>query len=624
MHSNPLIQVLVYLGAMLVSVPIAKRLGLGAVLGYLIAGALLGPHVLGWIADSTQDASHLSEFGVIMMLFLIGLELKPSLLWKMRGPIFGLGSLQVVGVTAAFAAVGVLTGTEFNTSLAVGLVLASSSTAIVLQTLQEKGLLKTTGGDASFSVLLFQDIAVIPILALLPLLGEAGAREASGPAWLGALKVLGAVGAVIAAGRFLIRPAFRMIAAAHLRELFTAMALFLVLAITALMNAVDLSPALGAFLAGVVLADSEYRHQLETDIQPFKGLLLGVFFISVGAQIDFVLVTRQPSWILMAVLGIVAIKGVVHVIIGTAWKLPKPDRWLFTLALAQGGEFAFVLISYARGYSLWNPEVGQLMTASVALSMAFAPPLITAYVRLIQPRYLRGTTEEREADVVDERENPVIIAGVGRFGQTVARLLKSSGFRVTVLDADAEQIEVIRRFGLKAFYGDASRMDILEAAGIAHAKVMILAIDDHEKTLEIAAEIRKHYPRLPVLARAYDRIHAYKLLNLGVSQIAIETSGSALALGTEALRHLGMAQHQATRTAQIFRRHNDQSIQALSKVYNESDESTFMSHARSWLDALEKLFQTDAKDDFSHEIGRGWESPPRAHKELPPDVQAGA
>ncbi len=595
MGGSPLIQTTLYLTAMVITVPLAKRWGIGAVLSYLIAGALLGPHALGWLSEERDSALHLAEFGVIMMLFLIGLELRPALLWKMRGPIFGMGALQMAATTLGVLGACLALGASWQVSVAAGLILALSSTAIVLQTLQEKGLLKTTGGENTFSVLLFQDIAVIPILALLPFLATTSAPASPLhriPGWMQAIQTLGAVALVISSGRFLIRPLFRWVAGTRLRELSTAMALLLVLATTLLMNAVGLSPALGAFLAGVVLAESEYRHQLEADIEPFKGLLLGVFFISIGAGIDFHLIAAQPLQITLATLAFVGLKWLVLWVIASTGKLTRPDRLLFAFSLAQGGEFAFVLLNFSQEHAIFDPQTSRFLTAVVALSMAAAPLLIQACTRWLLPSF-SALPEKREPDRIDERDNPVIIAGFGRFGQTVARLLRASGFKATVLDYDAEQVEVLRRFGMKSFYGDASNMDLLEAAGIARARILILAIDDAEKTLEIIQSVQTLYPKLKILARAYDRIHAYKMIHLGVNQVYIETSGSALQLGVDALTALGLSADQSLRLGQIFRKMNEKSIQELARVYHEADENTFIAHSKEWLSALEKLLQAD-------------------------------
>jgi monovalent cation:proton antiporter-2 (CPA2) family protein len=616
--TDPLTLAALYLLAMVVAAPIARRLGLGTVLGYLLAGMALGPSLLGILGKQANDILHFAEFGVTMMLFLIGLELRPTLLWKMKGPIFGLGGAQVLGTTAVIFLLSLTFGNTWKVSLAAGMILCLSSTAIVLQTLQEKGALKTTGGETAFSVLLFQDIAVIPMLAIFPFLAshenflEISQLGSEVPAWIQAAKVLGAVVSVILIGRYLIHPIFHLISNSRLRELFTAMALLLILGTNLLMTAVGLSPALGAFLAGVVLAESEFRHQLETDIEPFKGLLLGVFFISVGAGIDFSVVAQYPSWVVAALLTLLLVKWLVLIALGKVGRLSRPDRLMFAFSLAQGGEFAFVLLNIAEKRAVFPMAFAQALTAAVALSMFFAPILIQLYFKIIQPRFATHTPERPPDEIAPtERGNPVIIAGFGRFGQMVTRLLRSAGFRTTVLDYDADQIDVIRRIGMKGFYGDASHMDLLRSAGAEQAKLLILAIDDREKTLEIIDAVKSQFPNLLILARAYDRIHAYEMIHRGISYPYIETSGSALNLGTDALRVLGVPAKQAVRIAQIFKRHNDESIQALAKVYHEADESTFVFHARNWITALEGTLKADTSQ-VHLEAESAWESAPRS------------
>ena len=600
-----LLQTVLYLAAMVVTVPIARKLGLGAVLGYLIAGALLGPFGLKWLGaqgGGHDGAVHVAEFGVIFMLFLIGLELRPAVLWRLRGSIFGLGGFQVLATTGVIGATAVLAGYPARTGTAIGLILAMSSTAIVLQSLQERGLSKRTGGEAAFAVLLFQDISVVPVLAVLPFLAVsqfgAVSTASSGSAWMQLLKIVGAVCVVIAAGRYLLRPIFRAVAASRLRELFTAVALLLVLSTTLLMQAAGLSPALGAFLAGVVLADSEYRHQLEVDIEPFKGLLLGVFFISVGSGIDFAQVARDPGLTALLVLGLVLVKGLVLLGLGRVFKIALPDRLLLAFALAQGGEFAFVLLGVSRVEGVLPGEMAQLLTAVVAMSMALAPLLIGFYAHQVAPRLCDEAARQkkkRQADRIEGQNGQVIIAGIGRFGQTLSRMLRASGYEVTVLDFDADQVDLIRRFGSKAFFGDASSLDLLHSAGAERAKILAIAIDDYEATLRMAEEVPKRFPNLRILARAYDRVHAYKLIHRGVPDVYIETSGSALTMATDALVALGVSPIQAARTATLFKQNNDHSIQELARVYHESDEAAFVNQARGWLEQFEKMLQDDIR-----------------------------
>ena len=451
-------QAFIYLLAAVISVPLAKRLGLGSVLGYLFAGVVIGPFCFGLVQTEGQDVMHVAEFGVVMMLFVIGLELRPAILWHMRGPILGLGGAQVLGTAAAISGLALLLHVPWQSAIAVGFILAMSSTAIVLQLLNEKNLMKTAGGKASFAVLLFQDIAVLPILALLPLLAtvtptgdnhSAVSPLGDLPGWQHTLVVLAAIAAVILAGRFLLRPFFRYIAATHLREMFTVTALLLVVGIALLMERVGLSPALGAFLAGVVLAESEYRQQLETDIEPFKGLLLGLFFISVGAGINFALIARSPGIVASLVVAILVVKFLVLLAVSRYSRLEPTQRYLFAFALAQGGEFAFVLCSFATQNGVLTSDMANLLVVTVALTMAAAPVLMTINERLVQPRFA-SVLPEREPDEIDERDNPVVVAGVGRFGHIVARLLRLNGYGTTVLDHDAEQVETLGRFGIKS------------------------------------------------------------------------------------------------------------------------------------------------------------------------------
>jgi monovalent cation:proton antiporter-2 (CPA2) family protein len=596
--SGGLYQAFIYLLAAIVAVPLAKRLGLGSVIGYLLAGAVIGPSALGFV-DGGGDVMHFAEYGVVMMLFVIGLELRPALLWQLRKPILGLGGLQVLGSALVLGLVALWAGLSWKASLAVGLILAMSSTAIVLQSLGERGLMKTPAGESSFAVLLFQDIAVIPILALMPLLAtDLGAVKThheglitSLPGWQQALVVVAAVIAIVFAGRFLLRPFFRYIAGTRLREMFTATALFIVLAIALLMQKLGLSPALGTFVAGVVLAESEYRVQLETDIEPFKGLLLGLFFISVGASIDFSLIAQRPATIALIVLGLLTLKFLVLLGLGRLFQLRAGEGMIFAFALAQGGEFAFVLFSFATQNAVLPSDVANLLVASVALSMAAAPLLLTIEEKLVRPIFQKCPKPERDADEIDEHDNPVILAGFGRFGHIVGRLLRANGFPTTVLDHDADQVETLAKYGMKSFYGDASRLDLLHAAGAARAKLFVLAIDDEAKTLEIIKTVRQEFPRLKILARAASRQHAYEILRLGVDQVYRETFGSALDLSVDALRALGLDERRAHRAAEIFRKHDEASVREMAKL--PDDDEDYVSIARKHIENLERALASD-------------------------------
>jgi monovalent cation:proton antiporter-2 (CPA2) family protein len=619
-------QAFVYLAAAVVSVPVAKRLGLGSVLGYLLAGVVIGPFGFELIGEEGQDVMHFAEFGVVMMLFLVGLELEPSLLWRLRGSILGLGGLQVAATTAAIAGVSLVAGLTWRQALAVGLILALSSTAIVLQTLAEKGWMKTEAGQNAFAVLLFQDLAVIPMLALLPLLTPSAAVQAATghgvaapvagehaattwvaglPPWGEALAVLGAVAAVIVVGRFLTRPIFRFIAATRQREVFTAAALLLVIGIALLMTRVGLSPALGTFLAGVVLANSEYRHELESDVEPFKGLLLGLFFIAVGASIDFGLIGVDPLRVASVIVALVVLKLAVLFSLGKVFRMSLDQNLLFTFALAQGGEFAFVLVSFATQHDIFGSDVSAPLVAAVAVSMALTPLLLMVVEKLLLPRFgTREVDDVRAADEIDE-ENAVILVGFGRTGNVIGRLLRANGVRPTVLDIDSEKVEVLRKLGLKVFYGDASRLDLLHSAGADQARLLVLALGSAEKTLEIVETARKHFPQLRVLACAGGRDDAYGLLEVGVEDVYRETLDSALRIGVDALRFLGFRSHQALRSAQRFRCYDEAAVRELATMRH--DEGRYLSRARQRIHDLERLLLAEL-EGIGEERDAGWDT----------------
>ena len=609
-------QALIYLAAAVVSVPIAKRLGLGSVLGYLIAGIAIGPFALGLVGEEGQDVLHFAEFGVVMMLFLIGLELQPSLLWRLRSSILGLGGLQVGVTGAVITAIAIAVGLDWRSGLAIGLILALSSTAIVLQTLQEKGLMKTGGGRGAFSVLLFQDLAVIPILAILPLLARSGAVHASAetghsttwveglPGWATALVVAAAVAAIVIGGRLLIRPAFRFIARARVPEIFTASALLLVIGIALLMTRVGLSPALGTFLAGVVLATSEYRHELESDIEPIKGLLLGLFFISVGASIDFAQIISRPALIGGLVAALIVVKFLVLLVLGRVFGLGSDQNLLFSFALAQAGEFAFVLFSFATQQGVIGLEVASPLVAVVALTMALTPLLMLVNERLVQPRFGTLEKDQREADVFDE-SNPVIIAGYGRVGTIIGRLLRVSGIGATVLEVDSDQVELLRKLGHKVFYGDASRLDLLRAAGADSARVLVIALDDPDRILGLVETAQKHFPHLKVLSRAIGRTHAYELLEAGLDSVYRETLDSSLRIGFDVLRELGMPGFEALRRTRRFRVHDEQALRELSG--KRGDKKTYIHLVRQQSEALERVLATDSSDLWSN-VDEAWDT----------------
>ena len=588
----------VYLTAAVIAAPLATRLGLGSVLGYLVAGMVIGPSVLGLVGREGADVMHFAEFGVVVMLFLVGLELQPAKLWALRRPIIGLGGLQVVVTALALGAGALALGFTWQAALTTGLILAMSSTAIVLQSLNERGLLKTAAGQSCFSVLLFQDIAVIPILAFLPLLASAQPHDAHGatligdlPGWAQTLAVLAAVAIIVLAGRFLTRPLFRMVADTGIREVFVGLALVLVVGIALLMQLVGLSAALGTFLAGVVLAESEYRHELEMDLEPFKGLLLAVFFIAVGAGIDFSLLLNQPLLVLGLVVGFIVVKLAVLFLLARLFAMNGPDASRFSFALAQGGEFAFVLISFAAGLRLLDPGQSGLLVAVVALSMAAAPLLMIFDERVMQPRFA-SKPDARASDRIEETGARVIIAGHGRYGMTVGRLLQASGIRAVVLDHDAEQIEVLRKFGYNVYYGDASRHDLLEAAGAAEAQALVIAIDDPEKVLEIVETARRHFPRLRILARAYDRVHAYRLINAGVEHVHREVFASSVDAGEQLLVQLGLHPFEARRAARRFKMHDEELLRRSAR--HADDTQRLIDIARQGREEIERVLSTDA------------------------------
>ena len=588
---------LIYLCAAVVSVPVAKRLGLGSVLGYLLAGVIIGPFVFHLVGDQT-DIMHFAEFGVVMMLFLIGLELQPARLWDMRKPILGLGGLQVLITSGVIAAILFLASdTTWRIALAIGLTLSLSSTAIVIQSLTERGLLKTQAGNNAFAVLLFQDIAVIPILALFPLLAISDVEIIGGghsvslisdfPVWLQAITTIATIVGIIVGGKYLSAPIFRFIAETRLREVFTAFALLIIVMTAALMQAIGLSPALGAFLAGVVLAESEFRHELDVDIEPFKGLLLGLFFITVGASIDFKLLFDNPAKIGLLVLALIAAKGFVLALLSRVFRLGFRQGLLFTLSLAQGGEFAFVLVSTAKQFNVFGIEISNSITVVVALSMLISPLLLLIYERVLSRPSQNETMEEENI----LKPGGVIIAGYGRFGQIIGRLLTAQGYDTTILDHSPSQIDLVRKFGQKVYYGDASRRELLLAAGIEDAKLLVIAIDDPCKTLETIEVVQKHFPHIRILARARNRRHVYQLMALGVECFRRETFDSALNLGVDALKILGEDESMAQRAGQIFREHDEQSVKALAKHWG--DDHSYGVAARERSEDLMQVLQAD-------------------------------
>lgn len=569
----------VILVAGVVAVPLASRLGLGSVLGYLLAGMALSP-ALNALGVDIEALQVFAEFGVVMMLFVIGLEIEPKKLWEMRGNLLGLGGGQVLLTTLVLAGIAMLAGNPWQTSLAIGLVLALSSTAIIIQSLSEKGLLKSEGGQSSFSVLLFQDVAVIPILALLPLLampelvglgaeadgahGHGGFSITEGmPAWLAGLVTVGAVGAVFVIGNYLTQPIFRFIAAANLRELFTATALAFVIGIAILMSMVGLSPALGTFLAGVVLANSEYRHELESTIDPFKGLLLGLFFITVGAGIDFALAYEQAGEVIFWASVVIITKIAVLLLIARLAKIGPPAKWLFSLSLAQAGEFGFVLIAFAVANAVFDEPLADLLLLVVALTMLITPLLFILYDKVFAGK---GGEQALEADKIDE-DNPVIIAGRGRVGGIVDRMLQIAGYQTTVIDYDSSQLEIVRKFGFRTYFGDATRPDLLHAAGIENAKLLVVALDEREQIDKLVKYAAANFPNLHVTARAIDRNHVYDLWSYGCRDIIRETYDSSLRIGRSAFEALGMDRQQAQAASDAFEANDRAYMPEVAELY---------------------------------------------------------
>ncbi|PWR04098.1 potassium transporter [Meridianimarinicoccus roseus] len=634
-----LFQILIYLLAAVIAVPVAARLGLGSVLGYLLAGVIIGP-VLGVVGNETRDLQHIAEFGVVMMLFLIGLELDPRALWAMRHKLLGLGGLQLTLTTGAVMGAAMAVGLRWEVALAVGLAFALSSTAIVLQTLTEKGLMRTQGGRSAFAVLLTQDIAVIPMLALFPLLavGAAGGsghgdthggghgpeaattpvaefvQTAQGfvdalPGWGAALLTLGAMGGIVLTGIYLTRPVFSYIHASRLREMFTALALLIVIGIACIMLILGLSPALGTFLAGVVLANSEFRHEMEADLQPFKGLLLGLFFITVGAGINFALLFGDPLRLLGLTLLLMLAKGTVLLLLGLIFRLRGRDLWLFTLGLAQAGEFGFVLIGFGVQRGVFGTAISQQLYLIIALSMLLTPLFFILYDQLTR-RLAHEPRAGRDADEI-EQQGPIIIAGIGRFGQVVNRMIQMSGFRATVLDHDLATIKLMRQFGFKGFLGDPTRPELLHAAGIEDARILVVAMDDKHASTTIVRYARKLRPDLHIVARAHDRTHVYELYDAGANDIVREMFDSSLRAARYVLENMGLSEFEAAELEKLYFKLDRKSMLELAKVWKPgvptSDNPEYIARARELNRELEAALvaQLDEDVDVTARLGTG-------------------
>ncbi len=551
-----LVNSFIYLSAAVLAVPLSKALGLGSIIGYLAAGIAIGPWGIGLVANG-EDILHFAEFGVVLMLFLVGLELEPKRLWALRRPIFGWGSAQVLGCTAVIFLAAWAFGVGWNIALVAALGLALSSTAISLQVMGERNLLPTSSGQAGFSILLFQDVAAIPILALLPLLGGVAASNQSNAPYhqaLEALKIIAIIGGIIVGGRLLLRPVLRWIANSKTPEIFTAAALLLVVGIAGLMQLVGLSMALGAFLAGVLLAESEYRRELETDIEPFKGLLLGLFFIAVGMCIDFGALMRSPGVMALIVVGFLACKAAVIYGLAKAMKLPLQERPVFTLLLAQGGEFAFVVFQAAVGSKVFSAETASLLIGGVAVSMLLSPLLLVLFDKYLLPRFAVHRTDLEELS--EPQEAPVIICGFGRYGQIVGRMVNLQGIQATVLDHDADTIDAVRAFGFRVHYGDATRLDLLRTAGAASAKVIVVAVDGIDQSLKIVDMVQEHFPHLSIVARARNVTHLYQLRDRNVPAIERELFDASMRSARSVLEALGWPAHEARQSAMRFRQMN--------------------------------------------------------------------
>jgi len=596
---------LVYLTAAVLAVPLARLLGLGSIIGYLAAGIAIGPWGLKLVTDP-QTMLHFAEFGVVLMLFLVGLELEPRRLWSLRRPIFGWGSVQLFGSAALMLGVALLAGVDWRLALVAGLALGMSSTAIGLGVLNERNLMATSAGQSVLSVALLQDIAAIPILAIVPLLAVAGAAHEGG-GWLGAAKAFGVIAAIILGGRLLLRPALRWIARSDTPEIFTAAALLLVVATAALMQSVGLSMALGAFLAGVLLAESEYRRELETDLEPFKGLLLGLFFIAVGMSIDFAVVLAHPALVAAVVLGFLLVKTLVLWAMTRLMPVPLAERPVFVILLAQGGEFGFVVLQTALGANVVSAETASLLVASIALSMLLTPLLLVGADRWWASHLRRYGTQKTLAEINEDQHAPVIIAGFGRYGQIVGRLLNAGGFSATVLDHSVDAVESLRKFGWPAFYGDATRLDLLRVAGADKAKVLVLAIDDIDQSIKVAQLVREHFPHLAIVARARDVGHHYKLRALGVTLIERETFESALMSARSVLELLGWEPHAARTQAQRFRRHNLELVEQMAPHF--ADESQLIALAKQGRAQLEELWARERAQNAVQRARAGWHTP---------------
>lgn len=614
-------QAIIYLAAAVLCVPVTKRLGLSSVIGYLLAGILIGPFGLGLVAQERTELMHFAEMGVVMMLFIIGLELEPAQFWAMRRSILGLGIGQMGITTVLLGAFFLYLGWSWPIALTVALAFSMSSTAIVLQTLKERGNARSVMGQSAFSVLLFQDIAVIPILALMPLLvvGNTGAPLQSLshsqiedlPGWLQTLVVVGVVGGILSFGRYIFLPILLVVARTRLHELFTAASLLLVLGVSYVMQLIGLSPALGAFLAGVVLANSEFRHELESDISPFKGLFLGLFFIGVGATLNFDLVFEYPVFILMMVALVMLLKGGSLFLVGRFFRISSDQNLLFSISMSQIGEFAFVLLSFAQQINLLPEQLANPLMSVTAITMFTTPILLLIHDRLIDPYF--GVKQNPEPLLKEEVEeqHPVIIAGFGHFGSTIGRLLRSNGVEATVLDHDSDRVELLRKMGFKVYYGDATRLEILKAAGADKAKIFIAAVDSPETNARIIETLRKHFPHLRIFARARNRMDAYDLIEHQIENVYRETLYTAVRLGEDVLAALGFRRYTVKRQAMRFIRYDEHSLRKLAAARREGRD--YVLTVKEEIELQERLLQDDLMANLSAD-DHAWDSEPMRAK----------
>ncbi|GEN67264.1 MULTISPECIES: monovalent cation:proton antiporter-2 (CPA2) family protein [Chryseobacterium] len=621
MESSLAMNTLLFLGVAIIMVPLARKFGLSSVIGYILGGIIIGPYVLRLTGNNVNDIMHASEFGVIMLLFLVGLELEPRKFWDMRKKIMGLGLTQMVLTISLLFVIFISVGWRVDKAVAVAMCFALSSTAIVLQTLQEKNSFKTTAGEASFSTLLFQDISVIPILAILPIIANYKAKHHDNeiqiliqklPEWLQAGTVIIGVALLILLGRYVFVPFLRYVSKSGMTELLTASSLFLVIGVSELMIVIGLSPALGAFLAGVMLANSEFRHELEAQINPFKGLLLAVFFVSVGSTINFNIIQQDPLFIFSTVFAVVTVKFIVLYAIGKFFRIDTPQSLFYAFALSQVGEFAFVLINYASDLYLLSPELNAQLMAVTAITMCITPILLIVNDKFITPKFIKEIPEEEhDFNILDSdvSQKKIIIVGFGHFGSTVGRLLKANKMSATVLDRDSDRVKLLRSYGFKVYYGDATRIPILRAAGIEDAEILILCLDDPDDNKFIAELVREHYPGVKIFVRAKNRIDAYNYLNNGINHIYRETLGTAVDMAVDVLHEAGMRKYAARRLGQRFMAIDKASIRKLARAKDDDDIALFTTK-----EILQREEELLAYDNLNFD-NKNWEGSSSADEE---------